>query len=114
MTSTSDIWEIERALWLEGADAYQAHLAPNCLMAFGPMGIIADGAIVETIRNAPRWSDVIMSSQTLVEPADGVAIIAYSAQGERDGETAYRALCTSTYVKAEGRWAIAQHQQTPL
>lgn len=114
MTSASDIWDIERALWLEGADAYQAHLAPNCLMAFGPMGIIADSAIVEAIRKAPRWSDVVMSSQTLVEPVGDVAIIAYIAQGERNGETAYRALCTSTYVKADGQWAIAQHQQTPL
>jgi hypothetical protein len=109
-----DIWNTEHRLWLEGADAYADLIASQCVMAFAPMGILRDGAIVDSLREAPRWSEVEMSDQVLAQPSDGAIVLAYRARARRDGAEPYTALCTSTYIRADGAWRIAQHQQTPL
>ena len=109
-----DIWTTERRLWLDGADAYAELMAPHCVMAFGPMGVLQDGAIIDSLRKAPRWSDVTMQDRVLAQPNESVAVLAYAAEGRRDGAEPYRALCTSTYIRMGDTWRIAQHQQTPL
>jgi hypothetical protein len=109
-----DLWTIEHRLWLDGAEAYGELLAPRCVMAFGPMGILEDRAIVESLRGVPRWTTVEMAGQVLAQPTPDIAVLAYRAQARRDGAEPYAALCTSTYLRIGGRWRIAQHQQTPL
>jgi len=107
------IWTTERRLWLEGADAYADLMAPRCIMAFAAMGVLEDAAIVESLRGAPRWAAINMTQQVMAEPAEDVIILAYTAQARRDGAEPYSALCTSTYLRLDGQWRIAQHQQTP-
>tara|TARA_R110002020_G_scaffold26365_6_gene85232 strand:- start:409 stop:747 length:339 start_codon:yes stop_codon:yes gene_type:complete len=108
------LWNIERSLWLDGVDAWQAHLAPSCIMAFGPTGVLQDAQIIDSLAQAPRWVDVTMSDTTLIRPATDVAVLAYGARARRHGAEPYQALCTSTYVRRDGKWTIAQHQQTPV
>jgi hypothetical protein len=109
-----EIWDIERELWLLGAEAYRGKMAAECLMAFGPMGVLRNEAIMEAIRSASRWREVHMMEQTFIRPADDVGILAYKAKGIREGAKIYLALCTSTYIRDGNGWKIAQHQQTPL
>jgi hypothetical protein len=109
-----DLWTIEHRLWLDGAEAYADLMAPRCVMAFAPMGILQDQAIVDSLRGAPRWTFVEMTGQVLARPMPDLAILAYRARARRDGADPYAALCTSTYLRLGERWRIAQHQQTPL
>jgi hypothetical protein len=109
-----ELWTIERDLWLAGVDAYETRMAPQCLMVFGPMGVMERGAILDAVRQAPRWSEVAFDQRQSIAPADDIAVLAYRATGSRDGAEPYRALCTSSYIRSAGRWLIAHHQQTPL
>ncbi len=110
-----DVWTIERSLWRDGVKAYEARMADECVMVFGPMGILDRAQILKTLDQAPRWQDVVMTETTLVTPGDSIAIvIAYKAEASRAGEKPYRALCSSTYLVLDGELKLAQHQQTPL
>lgn len=110
----NSVWDIERRLWLEGAEAYGECMAPDCVMAFAGVGVMRGADIVESLREAPRWRDVTMSDQVEAAPTRETTVIAYVAEASRDEGQNYRALCTSTYLRVDGRWAIAQHQQTPI
>ncbi|MEQ8402499.1 MAG: hypothetical protein RIB53_09160 [Roseitalea porphyridii] len=108
------IWQIERHMWTGGVEAFQDHLADLCVMAFpAPIGLCFGQKVIDLVREAPRWNDVAMSEQTTVSPSQGVIVLAYRAEGRRDGDV-YRAYCTSTYAEKQGAWKIVQHQQTPL
>ncbi|KRA98288.1 hypothetical protein ASD83_14780 [Devosia sp. Root685] len=110
----SDLWGSERRLWLEGVAAYEELMAPECLMAFGPMSIVKNEQIIESLREAPRWADVVMTDRTRTSPVGDVAIIAYRARGTRDGAEPYEAICTSSYVCIDGYWWLTHHQQTQV
>src|SRR5690606_29145674 len=60
----ADLWSLERRLWTEGVDAYERLLATACTMVFCPTGIMHRDAIIESMKLAPRWSDVGFSSET--------------------------------------------------
>lgn len=109
-----DLWQIERSLWLDGVEAYRAHMAGQCLMAFGPVGTMANAAILSSLEHAPRWSSVAFASQIAIRPGDVLAVLSYEALAERAGAPPYRALCTSTYLRQPQGWKIVQHQQTQL
>ena len=110
----SDLWGSERRLWLDGVSAYEELMASECVMAFGPMGIMRNDQILESLRDAPRWSDVEMVDRTRTSPSDDVAIIAYRARASRGGSKPYEAICTSSYVCVDGYWWLSHHQQTPI
>jgi hypothetical protein len=109
----NDLWTIEEALWLEGNDAYRSHMADECLMLFGSMGILEGAEIIATLENAPRWASVDMNDRHMAVNGQ-TTVIAYQAVGRREGADPYQALCSSTYVRQDGGWKIVQHQQTPL
>lgn len=108
----TDLWEQERRLWLEGAEAFEALLAPGAVMLFPGVGILRDAQIVEGLKAAPCWNSVEMTDRTEIE-AEGSLTIAYRAEGRREGEPLYRALCSSTWIARPEGWRIALHQQTP-
>lgn len=109
-----DIWEIEQKLWLDDVEAYAHHLASDCIMAFGPMGLMTKSAILDSLRKGPRWASVEMTGKTVVTPGQDITVLGYRAEAIRNGDQPYRALCTSTYVLVNGEPKLAQHQQTVL
>lgn len=109
----ADLWNSERRLWLEGVSAYEELMTAECVMAFGPMGVMDRDAILGALRDAPRWAEVDMTEKTQAVQAENVVVIAYRARANRPGAEPYEAICTSTYVRVDGHWLIAQHQQTP-
>lgn len=108
------LWDIEHRLWLEGADAFEESMAIEGIMAFGPTGILVNADIVASLRGAPRWTDVTMSERFEARPTEHVSVLGYRALADRDCASPYEALCTSTYIEADGKWRIIQHQQTPV
>ncbi len=110
----AEFWDVERRLWLGGAEAFRAWVAADCLMVFpDPAGILTGPAIVDGLAAAPRWERVGFADQALRRTDDAVAVLAYRAEAVRPGGDPYRALCSSTYAHAAGAWWLVQHQQTP-
>jgi hypothetical protein len=121
MTSdTGGLLDLERAGWealsADGETArrfYDQVLAREVLMLL-PGGLIIDGRqqAVEAMSGAP-WDAFEMSDERVRRLTDGAEVVAYKATARR-GEQRYEAWCNSTYVRENGAWRLALHQQTPL
>ena len=49
-----------------------------------------------------------------MRPQEGLIVIGYTVDAEKDGGEKYAAHCTSTYRRLEHEvWKVVQHQQTP-
>lgn len=107
------LWMVERAFWLDGVEAYEANLHDEAVMVFPGLGILDREAIIDSIRHAPRWTQLEMSDQRAIT-AGTMAVLAYAAEGRREGAEPYRARCISTYVKQPEGWRMISHQQTPV
>ncbi|TXH34189.1 MAG: hypothetical protein E6Q98_19370 [Rhodospirillaceae bacterium] len=69
------LWHSERRLWLEGVDAFKAIVHPDCIMAFAaPIGVMKGRAIIESLKDAPRWTEVEMSLQTSSHAGDATVL----------------------------------------
>lgn len=114
MTVEQTLWTIEKRLWLEGAEFYEAYLAPDAVMVFPfPAGILRGDAIISGLTNGPRWHEIEMSDQNCRR--EGVtAVLSYRARAWRGkDDPAYEALCASTYLRDGDDWRLMVHQQTP-
>ncbi|WP_163847044.1 nuclear transport factor 2 family protein [Pseudooceanicola aestuarii] len=106
------LWKIEETLWTGATDAIRRRLAPGCLVAFPGMGILQGEAIMESLMQAPRWSEVAMSERRRHDAGD-LAVLAYCARALRDGDAPCMAICTSSWRDIDGAWRLVQHQQAP-
>ena len=108
----SSAWE---ALTTEGAATgfYDRVLATKVLMLL-PGGTVIDDreTVVESMGGAP-WSSYEMSDIRVLSLGLDAAVVAYTATAVRDGKD-YTALFNSTYVREDGEWHMALHQQTPI
>lgn len=100
-----------------GGDAAAAHyerdLAADVLMLL-PGGLVIDDrqTVVDSMRGAP-WDAYEITDERVVELGADVAVVAYRATARR-GDHDYEALFNSTYVRQDGAWKLALHQQTPV
>ena len=120
MSAHTDLVELERSAWQalasSGEDAaafYERVLADRVLMLL-PGGLVIDdrAQVIDSMRGAP-WDEFDLSGERVVPLGDDSAVVAYQARARR-GDTTYEALLTSTYVREDGAWRLALHQQTPL
>lgn len=108
-----DVWRLEELLWIGTLAEFKQAVHPACIMAFAtPVGIMAGAEILQSLQGVPRWTSVMMRERQECRPADGVVVLAYEAEGEREGDPPYRAICTSTYWRSDHGWRLVQHQQT--
>lgn len=77
----------------------------------GGLRMIARDAILQSMSGAPWSSFAIEDPQVVWLGSDG-AVVVYGVVAERDG-AAYSALVSSAYVRRDGTWRLALHQQTP-
>lgn len=110
------IWKLEEDLWTGGTARFREALDDACLMAFpAPVGILAGRQpILDSLEGAPRWASVTMTERKIAQPADGIIVLAYRAEGHRESDAVYRVYCSSTYHRDADRWRLVQHQQTPI
>lgn len=114
MTLTDQLLEIETKLWTEGAEYYRDHLDQEAIVAFGRMaGAMSKDEVAATVTDGPRWSPPRIEVKGCIEPTPGFALLTYQAHAERPGSEPYDALVSSGYVRRNGSWKLAFHQQTP-
>lgn len=96
-----------------GADFYQHNLAPEALMVF-PFGVLTREAAIASMRAAPPWATYHLEDTRVIALTDGSAILTYLARAQRTGQEPYAARMTTVFVKHDGAWKTAFHQQTPI
>ena len=115
MTTTQDLMAIERNFWTQGPKFYRDNVDDECLLAFPQMAsVMSNSAVAATVKDDERWHDVEIEPKGLVEPTSSLAIITYEASATAHDGKPYKALVSSGYVKRQGSWKMAFHQQTPL
>ena len=77
----------------------------------GGMRLTDRDAILQSMSGAPWSSFELDDPQVVPLGADG-ALVAYGVVAARDGAE-YSALVSSAYVRRDGDWRLAFHQQTP-
>ena len=108
------VWSVERRLWIGDAGAYSELMAEDCIMVLPGSGTLQGEAIIGAVGDQPRWNDVVLHDQFLLQPAPTIKILVYRAEARRDAQEPYLAWCSSTYAQTAGLWQIVQHQQTPV
>jgi hypothetical protein len=113
MSTDATLWEMEERFWTDGAESARNMTAKNAVFVFPyPAGILQGDALFREKDVAQRWRSVEMSER-YISCQDDVAVLAYRVSAERGGEPIYEALCTSTYLKDDGKWLRFLHQQSP-
>ncbi len=115
MALDQDLMKLERGFWTEGGDYYREHVDENCLLAFTEMaGVHSNEEIAGMNPGAGNWKNVKLDEKGLVQLSDGAAVLTYEVSAERATGEPYTAVVSSGYVKRDGEWKMAFHQQTPL
>ena len=109
------LWEFERELWIGPADVYDEKVAEDVVMALPAKPFLFDrDAATRAVKDTPRWDSVDFTQTRVERHQEGLIVIAYRAQAQREGQS-YDALCTSTLLRlGHENWVVIQHQQTPL
>jgi hypothetical protein len=110
---------IERKLWTNNAVLYKDNLTEDCLLVFPETGVITRDKAVDAIRKeneeGRRWSEAYFDELHSRRLANDVALLTYRAVARWEHEeSTITVLASSLYLKREGAWKLAFHQQTPI
>ena len=120
MTVREGLLGLERAAWgalasdgEAAAGFYREVLADEVLMLL-PGGLVIDDRteVIDSMRGAP-WSSFELADERVIELSDTSAVVVYQAIARRQGSE-YQAWFSSTYIRRNGAWKLALHQQTPI
>jgi hypothetical protein len=118
-TIEEELLQQERAAWealsTEGAAGpyYEKNLAHDVLILLPGGLVIADrDQVVDSMRGAP-WDRYEITDERVLALTPDSAVVAYRVEADR-GDMHYQALLNSTYVREDGEWRLALHQQTPV
>ena len=114
----ADLAELERAGSAAlasglGADYYREHLTEDALMAFS-FGVMSRRDAIDAMEAAPPWKSFEIEDPKVVALGDDCGVLVYRATAQRAGQEPYRAVISSTFVRRDGAWKLAFHQQTPV
>ena len=112
-----ELVELEREGWEalaagRGGEYYREHLADDALMAFS-FGVMSRDAAIEAMESAPPWATFEIADPRVVVLTDESGVVVYRARAQRAGQEPYSAVISSTFVRRDGAWKLAFHQQTP-
>ena len=111
---------LEREAWMAlsssgeaSAEFYARVLADDVLMLLPGGMVIGDRAqVIDSMHGAP-WDSFKLVDERVLELGEDSAAVTYRATARRQGSN-YEALFNSTYVRVDGEWRLALHQQTPV
>ena len=109
------VWAFEEGLWTGTPEHYRELVDDECVMVL-PMApfVLTGQQAIKAVADTPRWSNVVLTEKQIIRPQEGLIVIAYKAQAEREGLSAYIAFCTTTVRRLEHEvWRVVQHSQTP-
>jgi hypothetical protein len=119
MELAQPLLDIERKLWTNDAAFYHSHLIDESLLVFPETGVITrsvavDAMVAEHARGR-RWAEVPFDDVRSLWLTDEAALVTDKVAARWAHEEAKNvALASSVYVKRDGAWKLACHQQTPL
>jgi hypothetical protein len=96
-----------------GADYYERHLTADAIMGFSS-GVMTRAEAIEAMRASEPWASFTITDPHVVELTPDSGVLVYRASARRAGHAPYTALVSSAYVRQDGRWLLAFHQQTPM
>jgi hypothetical protein len=120
MTAKDELLEFEHAAWRalsttpEAATGYYSRMLADEVLVLLPGGTVIDDrqTVIDSMGGAP-WDDFDLRDERVMALGDESAIVTYRATARR-GDHNYEALLNSTYVRQQGDWKLALHQQTPV
>ena len=113
---TTMLWQLEERFWTQGSDFYDDNLSAECIMVFpAPAGILDRARVFAALSRAARWSSVSIEQRNVLDLSAATVVLSYRAEakGSGGGNRSYCAFASSLYVKRDGVWKLAFHQQTP-
>ena len=114
MHIAGDLIALEEQFWKADADFYRQRLTAEALMVFpDPVGVLGKEETVASISQVPRWRDVEFTELKAVVLATDAALLVYRVTARRAEHATYVARASSVYVRQDGAWKLAFHQQTP-
>lgn len=113
----NELIAIERSLWKNEPNIYHQTYIPEAILIFPEVGRIGRSEAVEAIREENKagraWAEVDLEDVTSLNLGDETVLLTYRAVARWNYEQVpITILCSTVYVKREGRWMVAFHQQT--
>jgi hypothetical protein len=96
-----------------GGQFYQSRLTENALMVL-PGGMVLDkNTSISALDGPTTWDWFRIEDERIVEFGQDAAALTYKVTAKRPNEDERSSLITSVYVRRDGDWLMALHQQTP-
>jgi hypothetical protein len=107
---------VEERLWRAAGDrdAYAADVAPTAVHVFPGWGAVGLPDVLVAVEQSQPWRSFSLDDVEAIQLGADAAALVYRTRAERVGAEPYRAAITSVYVRRDGAWRLALHQQTPL
>ena len=113
MSLKHDLYELERKLGNGDGDTYRRHLTDEAVVVV-PGRTMNKDETVQAMDATTGWDDFSFGDQRFAAIADDAAVLSYRFRGRRGDDFTYTALMGSVYVRRDGAWKMAFHQQTPV
>jgi hypothetical protein len=114
MALEQDLLKLEKGFWTEDADYYRQHVDEDCLLAFADFAGVRGNEEIASMRGGSNWTNINLDEKGVAQLADDVVVLTYEVSANRKTGEPYKALVSTGYVKRDGEWKMAFHQQTPL
>jgi uncharacterized protein (TIGR02246 family) len=102
-----------QALTSGGAASFYGPLLIDDALMVVPGFVVDKATFVQMVDSEASWTSFTVDEPRLTSLTPDAAVLVYRATGKRTGQPDYIALMSSVYVKRDGRWMLAHHQQTP-
>jgi hypothetical protein len=111
---SNDLLALEKQFWFGDAEFYRQNLDDSCLVVFAEMaGPMTKDRIAGMAKDGNQWKKLDLDFKGLIEPTANFAIVSYHASGTRLDGTPHEANASTGYIRRNGGWKMAFHQQTP-
>jgi hypothetical protein len=119
MSLEKHLLDVEKRLWRNDAGLYHDNLTDEALLVFPETGVITRDVAVDAIlaENAEgrKWAEADFEGVRCVRLTEDVALLTYRVTARWEHEARESpALASSVYLRSEGVWKLAFHQQSPL
>ena len=110
------LWGFEQSLWIEGRDNYREKVDPEIVMVLPrPPYVLTGDQAIEAVMATPVWDRAELTERHVARPQEGLIVVGYRVDAEKEGHAGYAAWCSSVYRRLEHEvWQVVQHQQTPI
>jgi hypothetical protein len=90
---------------------YRGHLTEDAVMAF-PFGVMGREEALSAMATAEPWSHYDMKAPTVIPLTSDAGVVVYGVRAQREGQEPFSAVLSSTFVRRDGEWKLAFHQQS--